>query len=58
MGGRTIDLEANEILNSVHSESPQRGYVVSEEQILKFDRTYDDGNITSGRMRKLSGDRY
>ena len=34
------------------------GYTVPEEQILKFDSRFDDGNLTTGFMRKLQPNRY
>lgn len=33
-------------------------YTVSNEQILQFDKDYDDGNLTTGSYRKLAADRY
>lgn len=34
------------------------GYTANDEQIQKFDANFDDGNLSTGKFRKLSGDRY
>ena len=34
------------------------GYTVEDDQLAKFDAKYDDGNLSTGRFRKLAGDRY
>ena len=33
-------------------------YTVPNEQLLRFDQNYDDGNLATGMYRKLAGDRY
>jgi len=33
-------------------------YTVEEEQIQLFDQRFDDGNLSSGKFRKIAGDRY
>ena len=33
-------------------------YTAPNEQIVKFDQDYDDGNLATGNYRKLTGDRY
>ena len=34
------------------------GYTASNEQLLQFDKKFDDGNLSTGQYRQISGDSY
>ncbi len=33
-------------------------FTAPDEQLLEFDRKHDDGSLSTGRFRKIAGDRY
>ena len=54
--GGQWDVESNAF--GVKSAVGVHGYTVSNDQLLKFDQKFDDGNLSTGQYRQISGDRY
>ena len=54
--GGSWDVEAND--SGIVLGVGVAGYTVDDAEIQEIDAKYDDGNITSGQMRKITGSRY
>ncbi|MFP4156491.1 MAG: type II secretion system protein [Opitutales bacterium] len=54
--GGVWDVETND--NGVQCAVGAHRYTMNEEQLLDFDQDFDDGDLSTGKYRKLAGDRY